>query len=191
MKAKLLMATIILIFIQLSGVASTRKIQKRDYEVIIKTNEGTERAWVSGKKTRIRLNDDRIYCGYFLNGLFCKQGELEGKPLNGKFCRYDSKENILESGNYKHGLKDGLWKNLSSGGALIEKSEYRQGMLNGERVIYKNGKSDVLEKYKRGILKGKPKYLNAQIVKDKGKDKSSKMKKLLHSLTKYLPHAGK
>jgi antitoxin component YwqK of YwqJK toxin-antitoxin module len=186
MKAKLFIISVILIFVQSLVVANTRP--KKDYEVIIKTGEGNVRAWVSGKNSKIRLKDDRVYCGYFLNGLFCKQGELEGKPLNGKYCRYDLKENILESGNYKYGLKEGLWKNLSSGGALIETNEYHKGAINGERVVFINGKPNTIEKFKNGIPIGKTKFLNPHSEKGKGKDKSSLIKKLLRGLTKLLPH---
>jgi antitoxin component YwqK of YwqJK toxin-antitoxin module len=185
MKTKLLIVILILMISQTFGNSAMGKNPVVKYEVIIRTSEGTVRAWVSAVKTKNMLKDDRVYWGYYMNGLFCKQGELEGRPLNGKFCRYDVKDNILESGNFKQGLKEGLWKNLSSDGVLTESDEYRDGVLHGERVIYKNGKADVLEKYRKGILKGKPKHLNViESPKDKKRWKGyTELHKVLKRVT--------
>lgn len=188
MQTKLLLTILIFILCQSAGIAGTRRIAVNKYEIILKTSEGTIRSWVSAEKKRISLKPDRFYYGYYLNGLFCKQGELQGKPLNGKFSRYDLKDNILESGQFKHGLKEGLWKSLSSGGNLTEIKEYKKGVPDGQRVIYKNGKPDILEKYRKGKLIGKPEYLNPSKVRKNWKDKSIKMKNLFLKLFKHKDH---
>jgi antitoxin component YwqK of YwqJK toxin-antitoxin module len=180
MQIKQLITTIILVLCQLIGMAGSKSKQ----EIILRTNEGTMRIQVSGENNRISLRSDRFYYGYYLSGLFCKQGELQGKPLNGAFRRYDLKDNIVESGNFKYGLKTGLWKQLTSGGALTETTEYCKGQLGGQRVIYKSGKPDILEKYRKGKLIGKPKSLNPVISPKVKKDKSVKKENLFKRLIK-------
>jgi antitoxin component YwqK of YwqJK toxin-antitoxin module len=184
MQIKLLIITFVFILSQFPGIAGSKGNAISNYEIIIKTNEGIICTWVSGNKKRIRLKTNRFYYGYYLNRLVSKQGELQGKPLNGKFCRYDLNENIIESGNFKDGLKDGVWKQFSSGGALTETSEYQNGMLCGLRVIYKNSNPNMTEKYRNGKLIGKPKNLNSSIVQKKGEENSVKKKSMFHRLFK-------
>ena len=186
MQAKLLITSIIFILCQLTGIAITPRITKPNYEIILRTNEGTIRTWVSGEQKRITPKLDRFYYGYYLNGLFCKQGELQGKPLNGEFRRYDLKENILESGQFKYGLKDGLWKQLTPGGTLTETNEYKNGLFYGQRVIYENGKPEIMETYRKGKLIGKPKNLNPLSLPNSGEKKIGKLKSQLHRLLKHL-----
>ena len=186
MQAKLLITTIILIFSHFTGIAITPKITKSNYEIILRTNEGSIRTWVSGEQKRITPKLDRFYYGYYLNGLFCKQGELQGKPLNGEFRRYDLKENILESGQFKYGLKEGFWKQLTPGGTLTETNEYKKGLFYGQRLIYKNGKPEIMETYRKGKLIGKPKNLNPLSLPKNGENKIGKLKFLVHRLLKHL-----
>lgn len=185
MKTKPLIITIIFILSQFTGIAITHRITKSKYEIILRTSEGTIRTWVTGDKRKISPKLDRFYYGYYLNGLYCKQGELQGKPLNGEYCRYDLKENILESGQFKYGLKEGFWKQLTPVGTLTEANEYRNGILCGQRVIYKNGKPDILEKYRKGKLIGKPKYLNPLSLPKNGENKIGKLKNRFKRLIKH------
>jgi len=187
MKTKLWI-TIIFVLSQFAVMAGTKGFTPLNQEIILRTSEGTIRTWVLGVNKKISPKPDRFYYGYYMDGLFCKQGELQGKPLNGEFHRYDMKENIIESGHFKYGLKTGLWKQLSPGGILTETSEYQKGMLCGEHLIYKNGKPDVLERYRKGELIGKPKSLNLPIVTQKGEDKNGKKKNLFHRLIMKIKH---
>jgi hypothetical protein len=189
MRTKLLITIIIFVFCQFVGIAGTKKTPMSKYEIIVKTSEGTIRTWVLVKKIRIKPKLDRFYYGYYLNELFYKQGELQGKPVNGEFRRYDLKDNIIESGNCEYGLKIGLWKKLASGGAITETSEYHKGLMHGHRMIYKNGMPDIREKYRNGKMKRKPKYLNPIKTPKKGKDKkvmdkTATKKNLFHRIFK-------
>jgi len=180
--------TIIFVLSQFAVMAGTKGIIPSKQEIILRTSEGTIRIWVSGENKKISPKPNRFYYGYYMGGLFCKQGELQGKPLDGEFYKYDLKDNIIESGLFKYGLKTGLWKHLSPGGKLTETSEYRNGVLDGELMIYKNGKPDILEKYKEGELIGKPKSLNPPIVTQKGEDKNGKKKNLFQRLIMKIKH---
>ena len=190
MQTKLLIATFVLILSQFAGIAGSKENKISNYEIIIRTSDGTICTRVLCEKKRINLKPDRFYYGYYLNRLFYKQGELQGKPLNGKFSRYDMNENIIESGYFKVGLKVGLWKELSAQGALTETKEYRKGILCGKRIIYKNSTPDIREKYRKGKLIGKPKLLNPLTVPQKSKVKSIKIKNLYHRLFKQKVHKG-
>lgn len=180
--------TIIILLSQFAVMAGTKGSTLLNQEIILRTSEGTIRTWVSGENKKISPKPDRFYYGYYMSGLFCKQGELQGKPLNGEFHKYDQKDNIIESGYFKFGLKTGLWKQLSTGGILTETSEYRKGMLCGEHLIYKNGKPDILEKYRKGELIGKPKSLNPLITMQKSEEKNGKKKNLFQRLIMKIKH---
>ncbi len=185
MRTRLLIMILIVILSQFTGTSFAQKMSVSNYEIILRTSEGTIRAWVTDKKKKIREKPDRQYCGYYLNQLFCKQGELQGKPLHGKYLRYDLKDNILESGNFNYGLKQGVWKQLSPEGMLTETCQYQEGILWGERLIYKSGKPDILENYYKGKLIGKPKYLNTKIDPKNRNGESVKKKNLFHRLFKH------
>lgn len=184
MQTKLLIVTFILLLSHSVGLAITGEIHVSKWEIIIRTQEGTIRTFVSVKKKKTSLNLTKFYYGYYMNELYCKQGELQGKPLNGRYCRYDLQDNILESGNFNYGLKEGLWKNLSPGGIITETNEYEKGVFSGERVIYKNGKPDILEKYRKNKLIGKPKSLNRVIAAKNKENKFGKIKKKILRLIK-------
>ena len=188
MRSRLLIMILIVILSLTTGTGFAQRITKSNYEIIFRTSEGTIRALVTDKKKKVREKPDRQYTGYYMNQLFCKQGELQGKPLNGKYCRYDLKDNILESGNFNYGLKEGVWKQLSPEGMLTETCQYREGILFGERIIYKTGKPDILENYYKGKLIGKPKYLNPEIDPKNRKGENVKKKNLFHRLFRRKDH---
>ena len=185
MCTRLLMMIVMVILSLNTETCFAQRMSVSNYEIILRTSEGTIRAWITDKKKKVREKPDRQYCGYYLNQLFCKQGELQGKPLNGKYCRYDPKDNILESGNFNYGLKHKVWKQLSPEGMLTETCQYREGILWGERIIYKTGKPDILENYYKGKLIGKPKYLNPETGPQNRKGESVKKKNLFHRLFKH------
>lgn len=52
-------------------------------------------------------------------------------------------------------LKDGTYKRYSEGGILLEEANYKEGKLNGERIIYsKNGIKEISEFYENDVLNG-------------------------------------
>ena len=177
-------AILIWILSQSIGITKAQYVPLSTYEIVLKSGDGTIRIWVSDEKKRIKVTPDHQYYGYYMNQLFCKQGEIEGKPLNGKYLRYDLKDNILESGEFKFGLKDGIWKQLSPEGFLTETKQFCHGELCGERVIYINGKPDTQEKYSNGKLIGKPLKLNPVVGGNNGNNATKKKENLVSHLLK-------
>lgn len=179
MQTKLLILVLLFIVNQFTGISSSNANPKTPSEIIIRNSKGTICTWVSADKRRINLKTDRFYYGYHLNELFFKQGVLQGKPLNGTFDRYDRDGNIIESGHFKYGLKHGLWKQLSPKGYITQTEEYRNGMLCGKRVVYKNGMPEFQEHYRKGHLIGKSKLLNPLPKPPKAEAKHVKKKNQL------------
>lgn len=172
--------TLIFIFWNaLTGISAAPGIKPSStHEVILKTKEGTICTWTCDKVKKVSLKNYRIYYGIYLNELFYKQGVLQGDPLNGKFNRYDLTYNVVETGNFRYGLKTGMWKHLAADGQLTETTNYRNGVLCGKRTLYENGVPVLIEKYRRGRITGKPKSLNAAKVLTNKKEKALKKKKV-------------
>lgn len=160
----------------LAGMAGSKPHKLSAHEVIIRTKEGTICTCTYDGVKRLSLKNDRLYYGIYLNEIFCKQGILQGKPLHGKFNRYDVRNNIVESGLFRYGLKEGLWKHLSENGYLTEITQYRKGVQCGKRTILLNGVPVIREKYRNGKLTGNPKSLNTQKILSN--EKESRVEKI-------------
>lgn len=176
-KIRLFIAALVSIIYCLSTLANIGIDKTRGREVIIKSDSGIIKASVSVEDMDIDFLNDRIYSCYFQNKIYCTQGEIVGKPLNGKFSRYDIHDNLLESGYYMSGLKAGIWKKFSIDGFLTETCQYRGGLPDGRRIIYKDGKPDISEKYRMGKIIGKPINLNSVNESTNTGNRNSRFKK--------------
>lgn len=68
---------------------------------------------------------------------------------------YDTGEKYEEYQYTGDSLKHGSYKRYSLGGILLEESNYAQGKLDGERVIYNDrGEKEIVEKYVLDVLNG-------------------------------------
>lgn len=181
MKKEIVLIAVICLCLQISVSGITERIPKKDHEVIVKTDQGWVCARILSVESQIRLKNDRFYWGYYHGKIFSKQGELQGKLLDGKYLEYDSDDNLIETGFFDKGLKIGIWKNLSSGGELIRTCNYKNGLLQGKSTTYKNGHPEKLERYSKGKLTGKPEMMYASFAK---KDNWKNLKNFYRSIFK-------
>ncbi len=66
--------------------------------------------------------------------LFLKESE---KPYTGKsLCIWDINNTVWYEGNYKDGLKEGLWTFYNIDSTKKSEINYRDGKMNGVRLIY-------------------------------------------------------
>lgn len=107
-----------------------------------------------------------------------KNGEFEieyrgGKPYNGKICKTDFfTDNVECEGEYKEGLKNGIWKN---GDSFVT---YTNNVKNGEAQLYSDGRLEsgqYLNDKKEGVWKRENgfegEYKEGKLIKITFKDK--------------------
>lgn len=68
---------------------------------------------------------------------------------------------VIETGEFKSGLKTGEWVSYNSNGDLIKKITYVDGVLNGEvSYFHNNGKMKLSGSFSNGLKKGNWKFYN-------------------------------
>jgi hypothetical protein len=68
-----------------------------------------------------------LYYWYSANTIHISQGGFSGKLLNGLYTEYYTNKNLKEQGNFKKGLKDGVWKSWNEGGTLTSVTNWKHG----------------------------------------------------------------
>ena len=76
-----------------------------------------------------------FYYWYDANAIHTSQGGYSGKLLNGSYTEYYTNKNLKIQGNFKKGLKDGVWKSWNEEGAIVSVTKWRKG----REVIPKKG----------------------------------------------------
>ncbi len=83
-------------------------------------------------------------------------GNYSGHLLDGTYTEYYFPgNNLCSKGEYRNGLKTGIWISWLENGKLKETSYWKKGKLTDERCIYdESGKIVRTENYKNGLLNG-------------------------------------
>ena len=69
-----------------------------------------------------------FYYWYGSNEIHVTQGGFSGKLLNGQYTEYYPNKNLKEQGQFKKGLKNGLWKAWNGDGLLLSTTKWNNGM---------------------------------------------------------------
>jgi antitoxin component YwqK of YwqJK toxin-antitoxin module len=78
-----------------------------------------------------------FYYWYQANAIHSTQGGFSGKLLNGAYNEYYPNKNLKSQGNYKKGLKTGLWKVWNKDGTLAEVIAWKKGVqVSSEKVPF-------------------------------------------------------
>lgn len=93
------------------------------------------------------------------------QGEFKGKLLHGEYEKCDQAGNLIEKGNFKKGLKVGVWKQWFPDGKLKQISNWKLGVLHGKLENFNHGKLNHLIHFKNGRKHGVVlKMIDAKLV---------------------------
>ncbi|MBK8612336.1 MAG: hypothetical protein IPN85_02435 [Flavobacteriales bacterium] len=90
-----------------------------------------------------------VYRAYFPDGrplIFAVYG-MNG--LHGDWSEYDEQGRITVKGQYRNGLRDGVWAFRGEG--IV--GHYKKGLKHGKWKYYENGRVVGMEKYRNGELK--------------------------------------
>jgi len=73
------------------------------------------------------IKSNLSYYWYNANTIHISQGGFSGKLLNGLYTEYYTNKNLKEQGNFKKGLKDGVWKSWNEEGILTSVTNWKLG----------------------------------------------------------------
>ena len=73
------------------------------------------------------IKQNLVYYWYSANIIHTTQGGFSGKLLNGQYNEYYPDKNLKEQGEFKNGLKNGIWKNWNDDGTLSALANWKHG----------------------------------------------------------------
>ena len=80
-------------------------------------------------KSAPKTKDDRFYFWYNSNAIQSTQGGFTGQLLNGHYTAFYADKRLKEEGDFKKGLKQGVWKTWNEKGALTSSVTWDDGLL--------------------------------------------------------------
>jgi hypothetical protein len=125
----------------------------------------------------IRPKNNRNYYWYANRKILNNKGGIGGLLLDGVYTRYNTNDQLIETGSFKKGLKQGKWKLWDEQGNLLRIQTFKKGKLLRTKFTYlpdnklefqKPDKSKRTEHKWKHILqaKEKTKPLNKKQVKE-------------------------
>ncbi len=104
----------------------------------------------------IKPKPAKVYFWFKGGAIHSATSGVSGQLLNGNFKKFYHSNQLAEEGNYKNGLKVGLWKSWFENGNLKTTQYWKSGIQTGFCEIY-DVSGSVLEKgnYKKGQKNGK------------------------------------
>ena len=119
-----------LIFLLVLGKAyAQRPFAYDDTKVTIADTGQTVQAEILPSKSDPKILNDRYYFWYIPNAIHSTQGGFNGQLLNGNYAAYYPDKNLKEQGDYKKGLKDGIWKTWNRKGDLTSVVNWNNGVV--------------------------------------------------------------
>lgn len=104
----------------------------------------------------VNPNEDREHMTFEQNRLL-----YDGQPFNGEWNSHYEDGYLKETGSYKDGFKEGMFKEYYAGGVLKTIAEYSAGQMNGSfKKYYSDGQFWINGTYSNGLRDGEFKYLN-------------------------------
>lgn len=104
---------------------------------------------------KIKTDDGLFYYWYAAHDIKKTRGAFEGKLLHGKYVMFYYNKDLLCKGEFKYGLKDGVWKSWHKGGEIKSKERWKKGRIMGIAYYYHpNGKLKSHRKYTNYLGRG-------------------------------------
>lgn len=151
--------SIIYIFLFISstfiGIEARAQFFKKykNREIIVNTDTTVIKAMILQDKINIKTNKSSTYYWYNANQIKSNEGAWYGNLMNGTFRKFDNKNNLIEQGYFKKGLKTRIWTNWSKEGKLIREEHWRKGVKHGKFTEYINSQKNIRSgKYQNNLL---------------------------------------
>jgi hypothetical protein len=152
-------AVLILAFI---GCASNTYSQKifdiSDHQNISLTPPSKKiNAVIDTRSRKHKVAANKTYYWYDNIAIHETKGGYSGYLLDGVYKEFSYPGNdLVASGKFQNGLKDGIWTHWYENRHIKERSNWKNGKLNGKKYTYNDqGELSSIETYKHGSLNGK------------------------------------
>lgn len=99
------------------------------YKIHINQTDKTIVAEIKEVSKAPRLKRNVFYYWYSANAIHSTQGGYSGTLLNGSYNEYYLNKNIREQGNFKKGVKTGIWRSWDKDGMLTKMEKWKNGVL--------------------------------------------------------------
>ena len=159
-----------------------RSLRIKKDSLIFEINYNTEKA---SSKT----NGEIEYFWFYNHNIGTSKNTNIGYPLENEFIVKDNNDFLLEKGNLKHGIRDGIWLKWNHRHFVYESQEWKEGKKIGYNKIYDaNNRLLFVGRYKREQWSGKlvslPSKLPLEFLRNTLRIKNSKYKKCMRKLNK-------
>ncbi len=135
----------IFLFFSFSGAPVQKKV--------IRTKEFDIQFYVSLKKKR--ANQNKEYFWYKSGEIHKSVGNAAGELLHLQYVKYYTDNSLAEKGEFKYGLKKGVWKQWYQNGQVMEESRWVDGVKYGPYSYYNEmGELVITGKYRDNIKIG-------------------------------------
>lgn len=119
----------------------------------IQSEKGKEFFYTS--QYREKANDNSFYYWYKAQNVYCAKGFHNQMVLEGEYLLYDLNNHIIEQGNFKNGLKTGVWKKWYANGNYAMVNNWKNGNKTGEEILFfENGNKATVAHYAKNLLHG-------------------------------------
>lgn len=119
--------------------------------------------YISFSDKEVKYEDTLHYHWFKAQQIHVTQGNSSGRVLNGEFTKFYLSGQMAEQGEFKKGLKDGVWKTWFESGNLKSIYNYKEGIIKGDYMLF-NEAGDVRESGK--IKKGEKEIDEEELEKD-------------------------
>lgn len=128
---------------------------------------------------KLKPHKNRYYHYYYQHDIHQNQGGFTGYLLHGKYEVTNDLQQLIQQGEFKNGVKSGVWKEWQGNGTLSAVSHWKNGRQHGKLEIYdSNGRLANVQQYRRGKTKGEMTlYQNGEKIEPPKKEKAEKTKK--------------
>lgn len=133
------------------GVYSQFEIEKT-FKVPIRTSSENINIEVDNTSHQPRVKEDRTYYWFKNREVHFTKGAYAGKLLHGSYESFYKSNQLKERGEFKFGLKDGLWVEWYENGEIKSETNWRNGVLEGTKKIYAQDGAVEIHDYKHGEI---------------------------------------
>lgn len=85
-----------------------------------------------------KLDPNKFYTWTKSQKIQTTQGGASGDLLNGEYSSYYKNNQLEEQGQYKRGLKHGIWIKWNEDGKMISRCKFKNGQKSGHELVYNN-----------------------------------------------------